>query len=125
MARLIRLSITIVGVFGVLSAASPGGHTSKDFAALARVSWNAFECSSLASMTGNVKEQERLFLFGYQQGKIFTAAFKAKKIRDEDLRREVPLVEQLELAIGQLTEEGRVLAQDAHESQFLSKMTKC
>ena len=43
-------------------------------------------------MTGNVKEQERLFLFGYQQGKIFTAAFKAKKIRDEDLRREVPLI---------------------------------
>ena len=92
MARMARLSIAIVGVFGVLFAAWGGGHASKDFAALARVSWNAFECSSLASMMGNVQEQERLFLFGYQQGKIFTAALKAKKIRDQDLRREVPLI---------------------------------
>lgn len=92
MARLSRLSIAIFGALGVLFANSSVAHTSKDYALMAQDTWSAFECSSLASMVGNLKEQERLFLFGYKQGKIFTAALKAKKVRNEDLRREVPLI---------------------------------
>jgi hypothetical protein len=47
---------------------------SREYAIMARAAWSAFECSSLASKSNDAKEQERLFLFGYDQGKQFIAA---------------------------------------------------
>jgi hypothetical protein len=65
--------------------------TSKEYAVMGRQAWSAFECASLASVTGDVEEQERLFLFGYEQGKKFLAAAEAEKISDEDYSSEVPI----------------------------------
>lgn len=76
----------------LLVAPAANAQTSKDFAALARASWSSFECASLASKSGETKEQERLFMLGYRQGQQFIAALKAEKIKREDLNREAPLV---------------------------------
>jgi hypothetical protein len=65
---------------------------SKEYAQLAKASWSAFECSSLASKAGNAGEQERLFLYGFKQGKKFISAVQSKKVNQKDLSSEAPLV---------------------------------
>jgi hypothetical protein len=53
--------------------------------------WSAFECSVLARMAERPKEQERLFNLGYETGKRFIDAAKAKKFTEEELRSKVPI----------------------------------
>jgi len=66
--------------------------TSKEHAAMGAEAWSAFECSSLASHIKDSKEGERLFLFGYEQGKKFIRALKANKIEKEDISNGVPMI---------------------------------
>lgn len=66
-------------------------NTSKEYAVMGRELWSAFQCSSWASIIGEGKEQERLFLFGYAQGEKFLAAAKAGKIENPDINQEVPI----------------------------------
>jgi hypothetical protein len=73
-----------------LSEAQYRGGGLERVAVMARAAWSAFECSSLASKTKNLQEQERLFLFGYDQGQKFIAALKAGK--REHLSTEAPAV---------------------------------
>lgn len=70
----------------VLFAASPAliAAESADFAKMGRAAWAAFECSSLASILGRPKDQERLFLFGYEQGKGFLHAMQGGRIAAKD-----------------------------------------
>ena len=63
---------------------------SVDYAKMGRVTWAAFECSSLASIMEKPKVQERLFLFGYEQGKEFFRALQGGLITKEDLRSNTP-----------------------------------
>ena len=65
--------------------------SSKEYAVMGRELWSAFSCSTWASHFGDQKEAERLFLFGYEQGKKFLGAARAGKIIDEDFRQEVPI----------------------------------
>ena len=57
---------------------------------MARVSWSAFECSSLASVMNDPKEQHRLFTLGYQQGKAFIEAVRVNLIDQKDRSEQVP-----------------------------------
>lgn len=83
-------------IFAVLLAVAisipVGAQSSKEYAQMAKATWSAFECSSLASKAGNPKEQERLFLYGYEQGKKFISAVQAKKVDQKDLSSEAPLI---------------------------------
>jgi hypothetical protein len=63
---------------------------SADFAKMGRAAWAAFECSSLASVMEKPKDQERLFLFGYDQGKEFLNAMQSGRITQKDLSSIVP-----------------------------------
>lgn len=72
--------------------------TSKEYAAIGKQLWSAFSCSTWASHSGDQKEAERLFLFGYEQGKKFLGAARAGKITDEDFRKEVPIGISMSLA---------------------------
>lgn len=63
---------------------------SKAYALKARASWNAFGCCSLASKAGESAEQERFFLYGYQQGMTFISALQAQKIKQKGLDSESP-----------------------------------
>lgn len=63
---------------------------SKDYAIKALATWSAFECASIASMSKDAKEQERLFLFGYEQGRQFITALQAGKIKREHLSNQAP-----------------------------------
>lgn len=77
--------------FLVLSVApTANAQSSKKYAQKAMASWSAFECSSLASKVGKQKEQERLFLYGYEQGMTFISALQTKKIEQKDLSSESP-----------------------------------
>ncbi|OGR83663.1 MAG: hypothetical protein A3J74_02130 [Elusimicrobia bacterium RIFCSPHIGHO2_02_FULL_57_9] len=82
----------VVAAFSILFPATAVAEISKDYSVMGRAAWSAFECSSLASKSNNLKEQERLFLFGYKQGQKFIAAVKAEKIKKEDLSSGVPTV---------------------------------
>jgi hypothetical protein len=93
-----RLMFRLAGVPSVLGLLSIGmkvpadSQTSEDFARMAQATWSAFECSTLATKTGDAKEQERLFKFGYEQGLKFIEALEAKRISNDDLRAEAPMV---------------------------------
>jgi hypothetical protein len=63
---------------------------SADFAKMGRAAWVAFECSSLASVMEKPKDQERLFLFGYDQGKKFLNAMQSGRITQKDLNSTAP-----------------------------------
>lgn len=63
---------------------------SADFAKMGRATWAAFECSSLASVLEKPRDQERLFLFGYEQGKRFFSAMQSGRITQKDLRSTIP-----------------------------------
>jgi hypothetical protein len=72
--------------------------SSKEYAAMGSELWSAFSCSTWASHFGNQKEAERLFIFGYEQGKKFLGAARTGKITDEDFRQEVPIGISMSLA---------------------------
>jgi hypothetical protein len=65
--------------------------SSSDYALMAKQAWAAFECSSLASVSDDTKEQERLFAYGFAQGKRFLAALRDKKIQQSDLSNIAPM----------------------------------
>ena len=92
MRRSTRLTLAVLGAVGMLFPSMSVAEISKDYAIMARATWSAFECSSLASKSGDPIEQERLFLFGYDQGKKFIAAVQSKQVKEQDLSGEVPLM---------------------------------
>lgn len=65
--------------------------SSKEYAVMGRQVSSAFRCSAWASKVDDVKESERLFMFGYEQGQKFLGALKAEKIKQEDISQEVPI----------------------------------
>ncbi len=71
---------------------STPNQTSKEYAVMGRQLWSAFQCASWASVTGDSEEQERLFLFGYAQGKTFLEALNSEKIQRDDISENVPIV---------------------------------
>lgn len=84
----IRLALVVVlGLF----TSSVLAQDSASYAQMAKATWSAFECSSLASKLKKPTEQERLFKFGYSQGKDFIAALQAGKIKREDLSSNAPV----------------------------------
>lgn len=65
---------------------------SADYALMGKRLWTAFECSALADLADDKKEQERLFILGYSEGKIFLRALREEKIKKEDLSNAVPSI---------------------------------
>lgn len=60
--------------------------SSSDYARKSRASWSAFECSAFADVLGKASEHERLFRYGYHQGRAFVHAVRAGRVEQEDLR---------------------------------------
>ncbi|MNB77589.1 hypothetical protein PS726_01830 [Pseudomonas fluorescens] len=84
--------IVLMAFLALSAAATVSAQDSKAYAQMATASWSAFECSSLASKAGKPKEQERLFLYGYEQGKTFISAVQAGKVEQKDLSSEAPWI---------------------------------
>lgn len=84
--------IILMAFLALSVAPTATAQNSKAYAQMATASWSAFECSSLASTVGNRKEQERLFLYGYEQGKTFISAVQAGKVEQKDLSSEAPWI---------------------------------
>lgn len=53
---------------------------------IARVMWSAFSCATFAGLSGNNKEQERLFELGYKSGKTFVDGVKNKTITETEAK---------------------------------------
>jgi hypothetical protein len=84
-----RFQTAIFSLVGFISAASHA-QPSRELALSARLSWSAFECSSLASVMSDQAEQERLFTLGYEQGKVFIQAARSNRIDQKDINNDVP-----------------------------------
>ena len=52
--------------------------------------WSAFSCATYAELSGNEREQKRLFDIGYRAGKIFIDGIKNQTIAEVE-RREAPI----------------------------------
>ncbi|WP_146907246.1 hypothetical protein [Arenimonas daejeonensis] len=63
---------------------------SADFARMSRASWAAFECAALASVLERPADQERLFHYGYDQGKKFLVAAQAGRVEKSDINSIAP-----------------------------------
>jgi hypothetical protein len=51
----------------------------------ARIMWSAFSCATFAEMSGDKKEQGRLFELGYETGKIFVDGVRTKTISEAEI----------------------------------------
>lgn len=49
--------------------------------------WSAFECATYAEMSGDSREQERLFMLGFHAGRAFVEAIKNKSITENEARK--------------------------------------
>ncbi|HZF98034.1 MAG TPA: hypothetical protein VEY92_07290 [Pseudoxanthomonas sp.] len=58
---------------------------SDEYARMSRASWSAFECAALADVLGKTKDHERLFNYGYEQGKDFLEATRTDRVDQKDL----------------------------------------
>lgn len=82
----------LAGGFWLLFSVNPVfALTSHEYASMGKASWSAFECAVLAEKSNKTKEQERLFRYGYKQGKLFLDAIRLKKIKPDDISKDVPV----------------------------------
>ena len=82
---------TAVGFVLATIALQSTAQDSAAYARMARATSSAFECSALAAKLKKPAEQERLFNFGYGQGKEFMAALQAGNVKQEDLSANAPV----------------------------------
>jgi hypothetical protein len=68
------------------------GHAAEDDARASQIMYNAWMCSTYASMKGDADEQGRLFTLGYSKGKQFTAAAFAGTITAEEGQTMIPVI---------------------------------
>lgn len=91
--RIIRFHTTALAVaISLLFMNFSHAESSEEYAVIAKSVWSAFECTALADKSKNIKEQERLFEYGYKHGLIFLKALQAGKIKREDLSKEAPIM---------------------------------
>jgi hypothetical protein len=81
------LTTAIALLFAGSTVLSAGAHTARD----GRVMWSAFQCATFAEMSGDTKEQERLFTIGLKVGRQFVEAVQNRKISPEAVNSEVPI----------------------------------
>ena len=65
--------------FAMLSVEYASGDSKPN---LGRVMWSAFSCAAYAEMSGNIKEQERLFEVAFTTGRKFVDGVKNKTITE-------------------------------------------
>jgi len=68
-----------------------------DYSYMGKQTLSAFYCANLAvlskdSLSDNMKEADRLFLYGYESGKEFIEAIMSKKIKPEEYRKNTPVI---------------------------------
>jgi len=73
-----------------LAFSNPCAAESKSKPNLGRVMWAAFSCATYAEMSGDKREQERLFNIGYTAGQRFLQGIKDKTVSEADAR-EAPI----------------------------------
>lgn len=77
---------TILMAFAVCATTpSALAQSSADYARMSRASWSAFECAAFADVLGKTQDHERLFKYGYEQGKAFLEAARAGRVDEKDL----------------------------------------
>jgi hypothetical protein len=83
-----KLVVAITGIFLFCLPCFAASDQNK--ARLGHTMWSAFVCGTYAEMSGDEKEQTRLFELGVKAGRDFLGARESHQITDDDLRNEVP-----------------------------------
>ncbi len=86
-ASAIGLAIFIVSILTIKVCAQVGVEKAR----LARTMWSAFECAAYAELSGNKKEQAKLFEVGLHAGREFIDALKNRQISPEAVSKEAPI----------------------------------
>lgn len=76
----------------LLASTETLSQTSEDYALMGATAYAAFQCSTLVDKKEKADERQRLFNFGYEQGKAFIEAYQSGKVAGEHLSRHVPVV---------------------------------
>lgn len=79
-----RMAVMVLVLTSQVIAAKESRMQSK--ANTARVMWSAFSCATFAGMSGDEKEQERLFELGYKSGKVFIDGVRTKTISEAEIK---------------------------------------
>jgi hypothetical protein len=82
------LTTAIALLFAGLMVSNAGAQSVQD----ARVMWSAFQCATFAEMSGDTKEQERLFTIGLKAGRQFVEALQNRQISPEAVNSEAPMI---------------------------------
>jgi hypothetical protein len=81
------LTTAIALVFAGSTVLTAGAQSARD----GRVMWSAFQCATFAEMSGDTKEQERLFTIGVKAGRQFVEALQNRQISPEAVNSEAPI----------------------------------
>ena len=81
------LSVLTILMTLVVCAATPSAlaQSSEEYARMSRASWSAFECAAFADVLGKTQDHQRLFKYGYEQGKAFIEAARAGRVDEKDI----------------------------------------
>lgn len=79
-----RMAVMVLALKSQMIGAAESGIQSK--ANTARVMWSAFSCATFAEISGDKKEQERLFELGYKSGKAFVDGVRTKTISEAEIK---------------------------------------
>jgi hypothetical protein len=82
---------SIVGLAAVTATTLASAQTPIEKARLARTAWSAFQCATYAEMSGDKKEQARLFDVAFKAARDFIEAAKIGQIPAEVARSQVPI----------------------------------
>lgn len=86
-----RRSSQVVCIIFLSAVSSASAQTAVEKAKLARIMWSAFQCGTYAEMSGNSKEQSRLFDLAVKSGREFLDAVMNKQIPSEIVAQEAPI----------------------------------
>lgn len=81
----------LVTFFALILKIPCNAEESTHYGYMARNTWSAFQCSALASKMNNSSEEDRLFLYGYNQGEKLILALNQGVVEKQDLT-EAPIL---------------------------------
>lgn len=85
-----RTNLAAIALVAMLAPGEPSYAQTKASPNVGRLAWSAFRCSVYAEMSGDAKEQERLFHLGYASSQKFVDGIKDKTISEAEAR-EAPI----------------------------------
>jgi len=130
-AGLVCMSVLVTSTVSAQADTKAKEKPAENYGALAKTSYIAFECSTLAMYLKDKAEGKRLFDYGYKTGKDYLAAWEGGKL-NKDNNKEAPIAWTLvggpstDFILGQVSEIATVnISKNPRKAQELFNKAKC